>query len=274
MFKNILKSVAWISLYFATSIIGSIIAVIIYLLFGIIPIPDNIDNPNILMDFTMELIVKSAIPGIIIASLICITLYIFYKLIKKDTIKIADIDVRKVIFCIGLGLFLNAILSIFLTLLSPIIPSAFNNTLNDMLNMVLAGNPIVVLLGTGILGPIMEEIIFRHGIHRTLSRSNVIVGYVISSLLFGLAHGNLLQGAYATVLGLIFAFILTNTDNLLYPILIHITINTSSTIISFLPKDTPELLVLVIMFAISLMLIVPLIKTNSVKQLFTKTENI
>ena len=274
MFKNILKSVAWISLYFATSIIGSIIAVIIYLLFGIIPIPDNIDNPNILMDFTMELIAKSAIPGIIITSLICITLYIFYKLIKKDTIKIADIDVRKVIFCIGLGLFLNAILSIFLTLLSPIIPSAFNNTLNDMLNMVLAGNPIVVLLGTGILGPIMEEIIFRHGIHRTLSRSNVIVGYVISSLLFGLAHGNLLQGAYATVLGLIFAFILTNTDNLLYPILIHMTINTSSTIISFLPEDTPELLILVIMFAISLMLIVPLIKTNSVKQLFTKTENI
>jgi membrane protease YdiL (CAAX protease family) len=270
MFKNILKSVAWVSLYFVVSMIGSVIAIVIYLLSGSITIPTNLDDTTVFTDFVTQVIAKSAVPSIIISSIICIIVYICYKFIKKDKLDISQIDFKKIPICIGIGLFLNSTISVLLALLTPFIPQQHNDALNEVMTLVTTGNPIILLLGTGILGPILEEIIFRHGIHRTLSRSNLIIAYVVSSLSFGIAHGNLIQGTYAGILGFVLAFILTNTDNLLYPIIVHMTINTSSTLITFLPDSIPEIWILVIMFVLSIFLTVPFLKSDSSNELFSK----
>ena len=82
MLKNILKSIAWLSLYFLTTIIGSILAMLFCLFSGNVEIPENLDNTSVFTSFTTELIAKSVVPGIIIASLICIIVYIIYKFAK------------------------------------------------------------------------------------------------------------------------------------------------------------------------------------------------
>jgi len=62
------------------------------------------------------------------------------------------------------------------------------------------------LLYVVILGPILEEIIFRGAILRSLERFGQNFAIVVSSLMFGLYHLALFQGVFAFFIGLILAY--------------------------------------------------------------------
>ena len=126
----------------------------------------------------------------------------------------------------------------------------------------------MLLLGTGILVPIMEEIIFRHGVHKTISQSNIVVGYIISALVFGIMHGNIIQGTYAAILGFIFAVVLTKTDNLWYPILMHMAINSSSTIAMQTIDIIPEWVFMVGIAGVGLGIVIPMLFRKNIRAMF------
>ncbi|MDP0880704.1 CPBP family intramembrane glutamic endopeptidase, partial [Klebsiella variicola] len=54
-------------------------------------------------------------------------------------------------------------------------------------------------------------------------------------ILFGVSHGNLVQGTYAFVLGVIFGIVYLYTNNLWITILLHMGINSSSVLFTFMP---------------------------------------
>ena len=74
----------------------------------------------------------------------------------------------------------------------------------------------------GIITPVAEELVFR-GI--VLSRLNLGFGVtpaiILSALMFGIYHGNLVQGIYGTLMGLIIGYVYIKYDALVYPILVH-----------------------------------------------------
>ena len=76
-----------------------------------------------------------------------------------------------------------------------------------------------------IIGPIIEEFIFRKLMLDRLSRYGAVVSIVISGLSFGLFHGNLYQFFYAALLGSLLAFVTLKTGNWLYSVILHILIN-------------------------------------------------
>lgn len=57
-----------------------------------------------------------------------------------------------------------------------------------------------------VLGPVAEELLFRGLLLRTLAPFSKKLAIVVSALLFGLFHGNLLQTPYAIVLGLVLGY--------------------------------------------------------------------
>ena len=64
------------------------------------------------------------------------------------------------------------------------------------------------ILCTGLVIPLTEELIFRGLAYRCLRRELPFAGAaVISAIYFGLFHGNLLQGTYALILGLLLAWL-------------------------------------------------------------------
>ena len=66
-----------------------------------------------------------------------------------------------------------------------------------------------------ILGPFVEELVFRAGIFRLLHKKiGVLQAMVISSLLFGIVHGNLSQGIPAAILGMALALLYFRSDDL------------------------------------------------------------
>ena len=84
----------------------------------------------------------------------------------------------------------------------------------------------VILLCAGVIAPIIEELIFRGLVFNRIKYNyNAVAAIIISSIAFGIYHGNLTQGVYATLLGLCLAYVYNKTGNLLVPICIHISAN-------------------------------------------------
>lgn len=228
MLKNICKSICWIALYFIASIIGMAIVSTIYILFV----------PGYTMLTEMEMMYKTAVPGLIVAAIICITIFIVYKVVRKHEFDITTIKPDRVIFSMGVGMFANCVITFLVAIVIQFMPEQVVTSLQESTDVVSnteSQSILILLLGTGILVPIMEEIVFRHGLFSTLSRSNKIVAYIVSALVFGIAHGNLIQGIYATILGLIFAFFLDRGENIWYAMIMHASINSTSVLLEFAP---------------------------------------
>lgn len=88
------------------------------------------------------------------------------------------------------------------------------------------------ILSVSIFAPIMEEFIFRGLILNNLRKFGNFFAVVVSSLMFGVLHGNLSQTPFAFAVGLILGFAVIETGSIFTGIIIHCAINSVATIIS------------------------------------------
>ncbi len=88
-------------------------------------------------------------------------------------------------------------------------------------------------LVTAFLVPCVEELVFRGLVFRRM-RTYLIpsLAAVISAILFGIYHMNLLQFIYATCLGLLLAYVYEEFRTVVAPILLHASANAFSIFIS------------------------------------------
>ena len=77
----------------------------------------------------------------------------------------------------------------------------------------------------GILGPIIEEMIFRKLLIDRLFPYGEKIAILFPSLIFGLIHGNLYQFFYAFLIGMALSYIYVKTGKAIYTIVIHCFIN-------------------------------------------------
>lgn len=95
------------------------------------------------------------------------------------------------------------------------------NPLTDMVN----DTSILKMLVVVVLGPWMEEYLFRKQIIDRCGRYGEKVTILFSGLVFGLFHGNLYQFFYAFGIGVIFAYVYTRTGKLRYSVEMHMILN-------------------------------------------------
>ncbi|MDL2212787.1 CPBP family intramembrane metalloprotease [Bacteroides sp. OttesenSCG-928-J23] len=85
------------------------------------------------------------------------------------------------------------------------------------------------ILGIAVLGPILEELLFRGAITRALLEEyNPTKAIVISALVFGIVHLNPVQIVSATLIGLLLGWIYYKTASLIPCVLIHVVNNSLS----------------------------------------------
>ena len=123
-----------------------------------------------------------------------------------------------------LGIFLNIALVgiIYLSRLEELFPEH-----GEMMELIAAGNPWIMFVTVVILAPVIEEIIYR-GVMMDLFRSvglKISVIVFLQALIFGVIHGNWLQGMYAFLLGIFLGLIYLKVQSIWMPILMHITFN-------------------------------------------------
>ncbi|MFJ7756153.1 CPBP family intramembrane glutamic endopeptidase [Peribacillus muralis] len=100
--------------------------------------------------------------------------------------------------------------------------------------------PMVIFV-TSVIGPILEEIIFRKIIFGSLhKRFNFFISAVLSSVIFGLAHGELEHLLLYTAMGLTFAYLYAKTGRILVSMSAHIAMNTLVIIIQVVNREEIE----------------------------------
>ena len=175
-----------------------------------------------------DLIAYLVAPTTIITGLVVVLIYIIKSCIqKKCTIK--KISGEMVLLMISIGYVANMITTGIVELLPDSLTTA---AYTESISLALSNeNIIMLLLSTGIAAPILEEIIFRDWIYNCWSGINTTAAIIISSLLFGFAHMNLVQSTYAFVLGMMFVYVNRKFNSILPGIIMHLTVNSSSVIL-------------------------------------------
>ncbi len=89
----------------------------------------------------------------------------------------------------------------------------------------------------GIVSPLAEEIVFRGIIYNRMKniwmnfqdkhRGPVIVPMLLSSLLFGIYHGNIVQMLYGFLMGMLIAYVYEKCGHFLYAFLFHAAANST-----------------------------------------------
>ena len=272
MFKNILKSLAWVALYFVLTTIAVVIVSGVAVGVQLAEQPELLEaSTEEITEMTMEAMTAYSIYGLGVAGFVMLGIFALYKVIRKHPFDIKRINLSHCLMATGFGLLLNAVLTPIVSVLATLLPESWMTALTESTDMAIGGNNFVLtVLAAGILVPIMEEIIFRYGVFKTLSRSNVVVGFVVSSIVFGLMHGNIIQFAYTMLLGLFFAFIYLKTDNIWVPACCHMAINTSSSLSVLCPVEYSWWYFAGV-GALGLAILIPIfIKKEDVRQMFQK----
>lgn len=115
------------------------------------------------------------------------------------------------------------------TILNPIITLFMGGTVANenekMLTEMTQANGFFILVPI-IIGPILEEIVFRYAILGSLiKRMKTSYAIILSSLLFGLIHFSLINLIVYVLLGVVFSLIYIRSKSLLAPMLAHILMN-------------------------------------------------
>lgn len=85
---------------------------------------------------------------------------------------------------------------------------------------------VVGALLFGLVSPITEEIVFRGVIYNRMRRyCPTAAAIVLSGLLFGVYHGNLVQGLYGGCMGILLAYTYERLHSFFIPCLFHATAN-------------------------------------------------
>ncbi|WP_431830935.1 CPBP family intramembrane glutamic endopeptidase [Clostridium sporogenes] len=83
-----------------------------------------------------------------------------------------------------------------------------------------------------ILMPIFEEIFFREIIFNELrNKLNIIISILIQAIIFGLSHGNLIQGIYSFIFAILAVHVYLWTNSLYSSIFFHIIFNLMASLI-------------------------------------------
>ena len=161
----------------------------------------------------------------------------YYRILnaKKDgTITLYKSDnYAKYLFIIPLAVFGMYAGNILVSLIEMMLPSALQHSYDDVAGMIYGSNYVIQIIAAGIIGPIIEELCFRFFMYGSLKK---VFGFrpacIITSIVFGLTHGNLAQFMYAFLLSLIFIFVYEKYKSIAAPIIAHISANTVGIVLS------------------------------------------
>ena len=183
-------------------------------------------SPNDSTALMLKFVTDCTYPVLIVyAVLLLLFLWLFFVIRKKKVLQetfAVSFQPRFIpailLLSVGFAFFFNTALNL--------LPEAWLADYAESSSFVGKGPLFLSLLGGAICAPIAEEVIFRGLIYSRLKKAfPTAVAIALSSLLFGLVHGQVLWTAYTFILGSCLCLVAEKTGSILPTILIHILFN-------------------------------------------------
>lgn len=179
-------------------------------------------NPELLNDGNIAMLLSSGVQYIIAFPIFVLLMKRLpsqapnkSKISIKEFIKLLSVS----ILVMYLGEYLSSAVLVFIDEQLGAMPEDAVSSLLSSANIWLS------VLVVGIIGPIVEELMFRKLVIDRLTPYGDVCCILFPSIIFGLIHGNLYQFFYAFFIGMILSFIYVKTGKIIYSILIHCFIN-------------------------------------------------
>lgn len=264
---NILKKIGSILLCllpallaFGIQIIVSFGGVLVKLILEIVSNPDLIHqmaDPNFILDFLSDsqfLAGISAIYAVIAALALGFWYWKQFVPKKQPRREIASL-INPKIFC-GLVLLMLGMqyISNYVVMILAAINPGWLQTYQDLMESIGFGDVTLLLaLYSVLIAPISEELIFR-GVTLKLGTKAMpfFAANILQAFLFGAFHGNIIQGAYAFVVGLFCGYVCYQGGSIYLSILFHMLFNIWGTFApSFLSYDGKSILIHIVIFVLA-----------------------
>ncbi|MBQ8164541.1 MAG: CPBP family intramembrane metalloprotease [Clostridia bacterium] len=142
------------------------------------------------------------------------------------------------------GIFTGVSLSCLITMLP--VPEAWNEANDEAVGAVTSGNPLLVIISIFISAPLLEEFVFRGGMMGFIKKNwNTAAAVIIPAVIFGVIHGNILQGLYTFAAALVFSYFRLKGKSFWCAFLAHCGFNMSN-ILTALMGSTPAFMKFVV----------------------------
>ena len=113
---------------------------------------------------------------------------------------------------------------------------SLNHPVNHLFKAAHGPSFVVIAIMTTLIAPVFEEWLFRGVIFRAIAegatgvtkKTAVVLGVIISAVLFGAAHGELLEFAGLVLLGVVLAVLVQRTQRLVPSYLAHASFNATA----------------------------------------------
>ncbi len=176
---------------------------------------------------------------IIISSIFTILFLLIFFLIRKKNVlteaSVVKARGKNYFYGVGLGFGYMLVLNFGLQFL----PESWLEAYGAHSNILLEGSDFAIFVSTVIMAPVIEELIFR-GLMLSRLRKGMSdwVAILVSALIFGLAHGQILWMAYTFVMGVVFALVAVKSESVLPSMVMHMVFNFCGMTLPFILSES------------------------------------
>ena len=202
-------------------LIGQLFICYLLMMFYMFKHPEfNLDDPNsnsILLEFINS-------QSLLIVLLECITLIpIFYLIYKKYRMDRVDCSVKLLLRISFISFLLSGILNIIIITIKNFMAIELNSSVT-----------FSIIIATGIIGPILEELLFRGIVYGGfLHIFKEKIAFYLSILVFAISHvGDLSQVLFAIIIGYYLTYLYNKYHDIRISMIAHIIVNITSILIT------------------------------------------
>ena len=253
------KAICYILLYFGMQMIIDMGLIIIYIVMAAVKSGGQAGayDPMTIVDEAMNYILGIQ-PWVIIASTIITMLILwgFFAIRKKKLPAEARMQTMKPQLLLPLilaGVGFALAIEVGMELLP--IPEALMEAYGEQAGMLVVDSVLLMFVAEVIAAPVIEEIIFRGLVLSRLRRAMPTwVAVLVSSLAFGLVHGQPIWMAYTFLFGILLSVVAVKADSIYASMVVHMTFNLLGALVlpAVLPEEVPATSVLLVLLVVGI----------------------
>lgn len=244
-FKNIISKIATAAILCV--MISNTIPIILSVIFGILGLTS--ENANLILTI-ITFISYIYIPYLYLKTA--------FATVKSDNSVVSRISAKEAIKWVFIAICGITIFQYGITLIATATNITFTGVDADMLGTT-GGilNNILIIISVAILPAIFEELLFRKGIITLTKKYGALFSIILSAVIFGLIHGNIIQAIFAFFTGLVLGYVYIKTNSIGVCMLIHFINNMFGALAIIMPTYEVQItMVMLFMAVIGLILLI------------------
>lgn len=164
-----------------------------------------------------------------VVGIVAFGLWYYFGFVRRGTkVRIKEIiGYKSILAVISMVIGLQFLITAGFVIATELFPKVIEGYMQLMTDSGLVDNQLIMIVYAILIGPVLEELCIRGVTFGFLEKSNIkpIFIILISGILFGVMHLNLVQGIYASVLGFFLGYMRYKYRSIKITIVMHILFN-------------------------------------------------